>query len=142
MKIKYLGLVVALAVAAGCMESQPLGEAPPAAEIERVAKLAHQKAYGGTPVGLQIGQVHRAPVFFDSDEFLICVTTREKTLGPTYDDAGALLAPSGTSFRQSHAMLMKVYGSTWGSGIYRNVEAGKIGQVQMRDYCPASERSW
>lgn len=144
--MKTLKPILAVSIAAllqACVTSSaPLSDPPPASEIERVARLAHQKTYRRPAVNLRVGQLHQVPMFFDSNEWMVCVMTEQKTVGPTFDNAGNLLAAEGTAFRQSHALHLKLYDDGWGSGIFRRVEAGKIGQVEISDYCPASSRPW
>lgn len=141
-KFNKLSAVIAALSLSACMASQPLGDPPSQSEIDRVARLAHQKTYGKPPTALQIGQLHRVPMFFDSEEYMVCVSTQERTLGPVFDNSGNQLAAEGTSFRQSHALHLKLYNDGWGSGIYRRFESRKIGQVLISDYCPGSVNSW
>ena len=75
-------------------------------------------------------------------DYLVCVSPTENTIYTVYDNAGNLLAPVGTPFRQSYVMLLRDYGGSigWGSGIFRRVEEGKIGHVKLLTVCPPSER--
>ena len=144
--MKHFKPILAASVAAllqACVSSgAPLGEPPTAAEIEVVARNAHQQSYGRPPVDLRIGQLHQVPMFFDSNEWMVCVSHEARTLGPILDNRGTVLAPEGTTYRQSSALHLKLYDFGWGSGIYRRVEAGRIGQVEISDYCPASSQPW
>ena len=145
-EMKHFKPILAASVAAllqACVSSgAPLGDPPSAGEIEVVARNAHQQSYGRPPVDLRIGQLHQVPMFFDSNEWMVCVSHEARTLGPILDNRGTVLAPEGTTYRQSSALHLKLYDFGWGSGIYRRVEAGRIGQVEISDYCPASSQPW
>ena len=139
-KFGPLTAILAAANLTACVENTPLGDPPPSEEVMRVAQLSHKNTYGRPAVGLRIVQIHRTNVFFEREDYLVCVTTQEKTEAPRYNNAGELVVPIGTTYRRSHALLMREYSDGWGAGVYRRVEAGKIGGVQMSDYCPPSER--
>ena len=145
--MKSLALMVGLFGAlAGCEMDQtntPARPFPDATTVKALAIDAYQNTQHRAPTGLRVGNAQQANTFIGlPPDYLVCVSTTENTIYSVYDNAGNLLAPVGTPFRQSYVMLLRDYGGTtgWGSGIFRRVEEGKIGHVKLLTVCPPSER--
>lgn len=141
LRTSVASVVVALLAACGG-PSEPLGEPPSPAELKQIAIASYQSTRGRVPENLNVGQLHRVLVFAEREDYLLCVTTRERSAAAAFDNDGNQLAAAGAAFTQSSVILLREYSYGWGSGIYRNVENGKIGRVEISDYCPTSGRAW
>jgi len=129
----------------GCMTpTDPVGPAgettvlPNSSQLRAIALDAYQHRIGKNPKDLTVHQPQLAPVFAGRNDYLVCVTTTERRPYSGYDTSGRIVKPAGSPFRQSFVMLIREYDGAWSSGIFREVEAGKIGRLQASDYCPAS----
>ncbi len=149
--MKTLAIMVGLVgTLAGCEMDQtsttadaPARPFPDATGLAAIAQDAYFTTMQHSPKNLQVGDVQQARTFIGlPPDYLVCVSATENTVYSVYDNAGNLVAPAGVPFRQSYVMLVRDYGDPtgWGSGIFRRVEEGKIGHVEMRSVCPPSER--
>ena len=145
--MKTLALIAPLVgVLAGCQmddASQAAPSTPPdSATIRAVATQSYQNALHKGVTDLRIGSVQLVQAFYTlPPDYIVCVTTKDREVNPTYNNSGQLIRPVGTPYRQSWAMLMREYSGTgWGAGVFRQVDRGKIGRIELLTVCPPSER--
>ncbi len=149
--MKSLAIMVGLVGAlAGCEMDQTSAAAnaptrlfPDANQLKSIAVNGYQATRHQAPSNLRVGSVQQANAFIGLPlDYLVCVTATENTVYSVYDNAGNLIAPAGVPFRQSYVMLVRDYPHLggWASGVFRRVEEGKIGHVEMLSVCPPSER--
>lgn len=149
--MKTLVLMVGvLGVLAGCeMDNtgasgeSPARPFPDASTVKSIAIRGYQATRHQAPAGLRVDSVQQANAFIGlPPDHLVCVSTTENTVYSVYDNAGNLVAPAGVPFRQSYVMLVRDYPHLggWASGVFRRVEEGKIGHIDLTSVCPPSER--